>query len=241
MIFNDYLYYYKTGKEVVNPLRVFVTDKEFIKFYVRAIIGEKYNVPTIAVLRSPVEAANYYYPINCCIKPTHLSGEVIFRRGGEPIDFKKIHRWFFTSYYRRKREANYKTLKPKAIIEPIIFNNTNLNDYKFYCYRGEPKLIQVDMDRHIQHKMKFYDTYWQEMPFSIRHPKFEGIIPKPKNLDTMLEIARELSKYFEFIRVDLYTNDIEILVGELTNCPGNISGVFIPYGSEDEASKIIFG
>jgi TupA-like ATPgrasp len=78
------------------------------------------------------------------------------------------------------------------------------------------------------------------MAFSLSYPRFKGIISKPKNLDHMLEIAKELSKPFEFIRVDLYTNDHEILVGELTNCPKNIWGVFVPYGSEDEVSKIIF-
>ncbi|MFI5322744.1 MAG: ATP-grasp fold amidoligase family protein, partial [Thermodesulfobacteriota bacterium] len=63
---------------------------------------------------------------------------------------------------------------------------------------------------------------------------------KPKNLDQMLEIASKLAMNFEFISVDLYTNGSSIFVGELTNCPGDGQGIFLPNGSEEEVSKIIF-
>src|ERR1044071_510736 len=54
-LFNDMLYRIKTTDEVFDPLRVFVSDKEFVKLYVRAIAGDEYNVRTLAVLRSPAE------------------------------------------------------------------------------------------------------------------------------------------------------------------------------------------
>ena len=43
----------------------------------------------------------------------------------------------------------------------------------------------------------------------------------------MLEISHLLSRNFTFIRVDLYTNDETIYVGELTSCPGGeLIGLF---------------
>ena len=38
MMFNDYLYKLKTSDELFNPLRVFLTDKEFVKIYIKSII-----------------------------------------------------------------------------------------------------------------------------------------------------------------------------------------------------------
>ena len=90
---------------------------------------------------------------------------------------------------------------------------------------GKPKLIQVDIDRYIEHTEKFYDPEWNEMPFSIHFPRSANKqIEKPQNLATMLEVASSLSSYFNFVRVDLYSNDAECLVGEITNCPGGATG-----------------
>ena len=44
-----------------------------------------------------------------------------------------------SNYYNRSREANYKMLKPKVIVEELIFNDENIKDYKFFCYNLKPK------------------------------------------------------------------------------------------------------
>ena len=46
-------------------------------------------------------------------------------------------------------------------------------------------------------------------------------ILKPKNLDKMIEIARELSKDFFFARIDLYNIDGQIYFGEITLSPNS--------------------
>ena len=147
LIFNDVLSKIKTTDEIINPLRVFVTDKEFAKLFVKAVVGDQHNVPTLTMLHSMDEVMKYTFPSECCIKPTHACGHVIFRKNGEEIDFKKIERWFDLNYYRVSREANYKTLQPKIIVEPFIFGVPHPNDYKFFCYKGSPRLIKVIIDR----------------------------------------------------------------------------------------------
>lgn len=268
LLFNDVLYRIKTSGEILDPLRVFVSDKEFVKLFVKATVGDQHNVPTIKILHTIEEAKNYQYPSDCCIKPTHLSGEVILRRQNKTVDFEKVNNWFSSSYYHVNREANYKTLKHKVIVEPLIFGSDNLSDYKIFCYMGKPRLIQVDIDRYIEHTEKFYDPDWNEMPFSIHFPRStKHQIEKPKNLNTMLAVASSLSSYFNFVRIDLYSNGEDCLVGEITNCPGGAtgfvanlytsgkdnkaagtgglsghsSGVITPEAAELLASKIIFG
>ena len=57
----------------------------------------------------------------------------------------------------------------------------------------------------------------------------------------MIRISEILGKDFEFIRVDLYTDGIEVLVGELTSICGNASLKFYPdHNSEEICSNIIF-
>ena len=113
LIFNDVLYKIKTTDEIVSPLRVFVTDKEFVKLFVKAVLGDQHTIPTLTVLHSMDEVRNYPFPSECCIKPTHASGHVILRKNGEEIDFKKIERWFNLNFYRVSREANYKALQQR--------------------------------------------------------------------------------------------------------------------------------
>src|SRR5687768_2568562 len=110
-LFNDVLYRIKTSDEILDPVRVFVSDKEFVKLYVKAVVGDQYNVPTSGVIRSRDAVDTYDFPEQCCIKPTQASGPIILRRNGEPVDREKIKRWFDINYYRTGREANYKFLK----------------------------------------------------------------------------------------------------------------------------------
>lgn len=239
MLFNDVIYRLKTSDEILNPLRVFVTDKEYVKVFVKAIVGDKHNVPTIAILKDKHEVERYDFPDRCCIKPTHASGHSIIRIDQEHINKEEIKSWLDLNYYRAGREVNYKTLTPKIIVEPLAFSN-NPNDYKMICYKGKVRIIQVDMDRKTNHKRSFFDTFWNKLNFTLTFPDTTGEVPKPKNLQTMIQMAECLAKYFTFIRIDLYSDGHECLVGEITNCPGNANEIFRPPEGEIIASKLIF-
>jgi hypothetical protein len=241
LIFNDVLYQIKTTNEILNPLRIFVSDKEFVKLYVKALLDDKYNVPTIAVLESKEQVDSFKFPDSCCIKPTQASGKVIIRKNGEYINIDEIKKWFSINYYRIGREANYKTLKPKIIIEPLIFGNANVEDFKFFCFNGEPMFIQVDIDRFGNHRRKYFDTNWKELDFSIIYPKSDKPFVKPSNFDEMMSVAKVLSGHFSMIRVDIYSDGNKLYVGELTNVSENAGGNFIPPKAELAASKLLFG
>jgi hypothetical protein len=240
-LFNDVLYRIKTSDEILDPLRVFVSDKELVKVYVKATIGDQYNVPTLGVLRSMDEVLGYRFPASCCIKPTHLTGEVILRRDDAPVDLERIAHWLRSNHYHVNREANYRTLRPKIIVEPLIFDSDDLMDYKFFCCEGRPKLIQVDVDRHTAHARKFFDCAWNELPFSLLYPMSPRRLERPANLERMLELSAALSAPFDFVRVDMYSDGRECLLGEITNCHGNAWESFLPASGEALASRMIFG
>jgi hypothetical protein len=248
-LFNDKFYQIKISNEIVDPLRVFITDKEYLKIYLSSVIEKKFIIPTLQIINLESEVDNIVIKENCIIKPTHLGGgKCIIKKLGEKLSQAEIHEiknWFRINLYFASRERNHLFLKPKVIIEPLVFNDDNITDFKFFCYKGKSKLIVVDLNRSKNHLRGLYDSDWNRIEnISIHHKAKIDInnVKKPSNFELMTKIAEKLSKTFEFIRVDLYSNDKEIYVGEITNLPGGALAPIIPKGlaSEKIISKIIF-
>ena len=238
LLLNDVLYRMKTTDEILSPIRVYVSDKEFVKLYVRDAVGDRYNVPTLAVLRSPEEAATYPFPADCCIKPTHASGATLFRRAGSAVDLRVIREWFALNYYLADREANYRDLRPKVIVEPILADRPDDLNYKIFCWRGEPRLVQVGLIQKSHDPRRYFDTRWSEIvPDGVE----AASLPPPERLDEMLWLARRLSQPFDLMRVDLYALPDAVLVGEMTNCHWSASDRFRNFAFERRLSQVVFG
>jgi hypothetical protein len=56
-------------------------------------------------------------------------------------------------------------------------------------------------------------------PFMYGYPLGKGI-PKPDNFDKMKECAEILAQGFDYVRVDLYSVNNNVVFGELTFAPG---------------------
>jgi hypothetical protein len=239
LLFNDMMFAVLVGPELSRPERIRITDKELVKGFIAERVGDDLNVPTIAVLRSREEAAAFAYPDRCVIKPTHSSGRWIIRRDGEPVDRDRIAAWFDENYYRVHRERNYRPLQPKVIVEDFALGTPDPDNYKVYCVDGEPRLFHVNIDMHGRDRKTYYDRDWVEQPFVIdNHPRVD--VPRPANLDRLVDVARRLSAGFPFLRVDMYSDGARIAVGELTNCSGAALGVFHPPEGEEVASSILW-
>jgi len=103
-------------------------------------------------------------------------------------------------------------------------------------FHGECQLIQVDYDRFTKHSRTLYDTDWNVLDASykyIKGPKTK----RPSSLERMLQIARELAKEFDFVRVDLFEVNGQIYFGELTHYPESGRGRFTPKSLDFELGK----
>jgi len=99
-------------------------------------------------------------------------------------------------------------------------SGAGLKDYKIFCFNGEPKIIQVDLDRFTNHKRNFYSPQWEYQYFSLAYPSSPRIsVTRPNHLELMLDLARKLSAGKTYLRVDLYVIDDKIYFGELTFYP----------------------
>lgn len=211
-----------------------MVDKYEAKKYISEIIGKEYIIPTIGIYNNFEEINFKDLPNKFVIKTTHDSGSVIICRDKNNLDIDStkivINQSLNRNYYDLYKEWPYKNVKPRIIIEKYIdTGKKELNDYKFWCFNGEVKLIYFVQDREIkERKVDFYDTNWNKLNFEWDFPNSKRIVPKPKNLDKMLEIAEKLSNNIPFLRVDMYNIDGKIFVGELTFYTGAGFAKFSP-------------
>ena len=54
-LLNDYLFKIKTSNEILDVLRQYTSDKEFVKNYIAAKVSERLNVKTITILNNSKE------------------------------------------------------------------------------------------------------------------------------------------------------------------------------------------
>jgi len=122
-------------------------------------------------------------------------------------------------------EPQYKNMRPCVIAEellPFPEDEKSVVDYKIWCINGLPQYIWVCNDRDSRGggaSVMTYDTEWTPCPqYSIFNKDYRKgeFLPKPENLEQMLEIAGKLSKEFPILRVDLYNIKGKIYFGELT-------------------------
>lgn len=77
----------------------------------------------------------------------------------------------------------------------------------------------VCTDRAENLKLSYYDLKWNKLDYVKPEYTTNEIIEKPKNLESMLKVAADLSQGFKVVRVDLYNIQGEIYFGELTFTP----------------------
>ena len=243
---SDQLFALRTGGATRDPLVQMVTDKEYVKLYVRAVLGDGYVNPTYRILRSRAELSEYSPDrIPCVLKPTHASGEVMICRDPEAgLDRGRLHAWLDMDYYRRSREPQYRNLSSKIVVEEFFSPDgaSVPDDYKIWCACGVAVMVQVDSGRFTQPTRNLYDTSWNRIPARIKFPNREGDDPKPPLLAEMLAAAQRLSAPFPFMRVDLYASDTEFRVGELTFLPrGGAARQIEPEQMDRELGRRLFG
>ena len=236
-LFNDHLLKIKGSGCLYDPLRQFVTDKEYVKHYIAATVGTEYVIPTIALIRTVDELRQADFTrFPCVIKPTHMSGPVmICLDENSTMDQSMIVDWLTQDYYRISREGNYRYLQRKVIVEDYFSpdGSSPPDDYKIFCFHGIPKLVEVDSGRFHHHTRNFYDTSWRRLPITVKYPSRMESDPKPPCLGEMLVLASELSRPFSSIRVDLYAHSGGIKVGELTSCHGGGTELIDPPEAEE--------
>lgn len=230
----------KTFNEKLQWLKVYdhredytsLVDKLKAKQIVGSIIGSEHIVPCYGSWENAEQIDFDTLPQRFVLKCNHDQGSVILVSDKETLDKQKTIRYFddklkHNTYYGT-REYQYKNIKPKVFAEEYL--GQNIIDYKFYCFNGIPKFLYCGQDMSLGHmgKVDFFDLSWEPMPFYRTDYQRLGRIPKPYQLDEMIQIAYKLSKGVPFVRIDLFEIDNQIYFSEFTLCPASGYMPFVP-------------
>ena len=208
-------------------------DKYEVREHVENIIG-KHILNDLYVVYEKVEDIDIKkLPESFVLKVNHGYGQNLIVTDKNSVDWEnafKLFRYYLnTNPYYFGREWAYKNITPRIICERYIEENgAPPKDYKFFCFNGKPKIIQLDFDRFRDHKRNMYDLEWHLLPFEITYSNDKAGTKKPASLHTMIEYATRLAAGFPFVRVDFYYVDHKILFGEMTFYPENALGQFRP-------------
>lgn len=209
-----------------------LADKFKVRDFVKNKVGNEY-LPKLHKVYLNEKDINYEeLPNEFVIKCNHDMGSTKIIIDKNKIDLKKIkkeYNYFLNkNFYFYTREWHYKNIKPLIMIEEILKNNNGneLLDYKFHCFGGKVKLIQLANSTHTGNNI--YNKDFSLMNINYYMPNYPPT-KKPDNLEKMIKIAEKLSEDFSYVRVDLYSiNEKEIKFGEMTFTPGGGSYYWNP-------------
>lgn len=224
--FNEKLNWLKLNDR--NPLYTTLVDKYKVKEFVASVIGEEYVVKTYGVWSSPYEIDFDKLPNQFVLKTTHDSAGPIICKDRSRLDYagvrKRMERCLNRSLFLKTREWPYKMVNPRIIADEFLEDGSHsseesvtLNDYKFWCFNGEPKVMYITVkDKNVFEN--FYDRDFN--PVNINHgfdrhdPEFE----KPAGFEKMWALSGKLAKASQspFVRVDFFNIRGKIYFGEFT-------------------------
>lgn len=236
---NEKIQWFKLNRkrEIITKLSDKLEVRDYVaKHFDRNILNEIYGI-----YDSPDEIDFNKLPNQFVIKTNHGSGWNIICRDKTKLNIddtrRKLKLWLSQDYSTKGREWNYHDIKARILIEKFLGFNTR--DYKFFCFDGKPKYIQVDFERFTNHKRSIYDINWEKQKFGIYYPLSNKKVKKPANLKKMIKVAEKLSADFRFVRVDLYSVRNRVVFGEMTFYPGNGFETFMPSKYDLKLGKLL--
>jgi len=170
-------------------------------------------------------------PDKFVVKCTHDCGSTIVIRDKskmnkqEVVDFLQAH--LDVNYGYEWCELHYTKIKPRVIAESLIEMDStgDLIDYKINCIHGKPQYVEVIYGRELKSdggsNHAVFDLYDIHTWLPMRQYKTNlddnfRDVPRPENLEKMIEVAEKISQGFPQVRVDLYNVNGRIYFGEMT-------------------------
>lgn len=199
-----------------------LVDKYEVKQYIADKIGPQYVIPTLGIWDNAEDIDFDKLPDKFVLKITSDSGGLVICRDKSKLNYKKTVRIMKKAqkrhFYAENREYPYLDVRPRIIAEQYMETepDKSLNDYKFFCFDGEVKIMFVATGRPVDTRFDFFGLDFNHLPFKQGHPLADKPLKKPECFEEMKAVAQILSQGFRHVRVDLYEIDGKVYFGELT-------------------------
>ena len=175
-------------------------------------------------------------PEKFVLKCTHDCGSTVIVRNKSQMNKQSVidflNRRAAVRYGYDSCEPHYTAIKPRIMAESLIemdnseeFSSETTVDHKIRCIDGKVQYDMVCYDRNLESgsggSKTIYDLYdihtWQPMrQYLVDNGVKYRDVPRPQNLERMIEIAEIIARGFPQVRVDLYNVKGKIYFGEMT-------------------------
>lgn len=205
-----------------NPKLSDYADKIKVCDIVKEKLGKDICFPILGVYERYEDIDFSKLPDKFVIKNNHDSGSVKVVRDKNKINHQEFKKHFNIKLKRNpyfsQREFPYKNIKSKILIETYMTpdDQTDIEDYKFFCFNGKPVVVAVVTARMSDYYVDFYDMDFNHTEIEDAHHMSNILVDKPENFEEMKETASKLSEGLPFVRVDLYSIKGKIYFGEYT-------------------------
>lgn len=232
-----------------DPLKSKCADKYLVRDYVANKGYGDTLIPLLGVWEKASDIDFSSLPDRFVLKCNHGSGWNIICKDKSALDVdaakSKLDDWLGMDYGALLQEIHYSKIKPLIIGEKYLDELAgDVVDYKFHCSRGKVHscFVAYGRDTEDPHIVNYdhYDIDWNRtdaIKESFRPNR--RLLPKPQSYNNMLEMASELSKDFDYVRVDLYDNNGKVLFGELTFTPYSGIQTFYKQNMLDELGDFV--
>lgn len=216
-----------------------LVDKLAVREHIEEMLGPGYMFPLLGVWNCFEEIDFSILPESFVLKCNHDSGSTKVIKNKSQLtesDYKELKNHFAErmshDFFFAGREYPYKGIKRCIMAEQLMIDENDpeksIEDYKFFCFNGEPKLMFVATDRNTDCKFDFYDMDFNHLDIFNIHPNSDKVIEKPKMFEEMKTIAAKLSQGMRHVRIDLYELNGKIYFGEYTFFHGGGFQLFYP-------------
>lgn len=216
-----------------------LVDKLKVRDHIKKAWGEEHLFPLLGYWKSFDEIDFDSLPEQFVLKCNHDSGstKVISDKSALRAEdfaaFKKFYdKRMQRDFYPAGREYPYKGIERYILAEQLMVDSAHpeksIEDYKFFCFDGEPKIMFVATDRSTDCRFDFFDMDFNHLDIQNIHPNADKPIEKPSCFEEMKQVAAKLSAGMKTVRIDLYELNGKLYFGEFTFFHGGGFRLFYP-------------
>ena len=162
------------------------------------------------------------------IKANQSSGRLFVVKKGMKIDniLNTVNKWPDEKYGVSKGEWGYYGVDPMLMMEKMPNDKPMKTNIKGLCFHGDVKYFlytEYSFEKAGGKSVitgQMYDTKWNLCEVKLSWQDGVKQVKKPENLDEIIQVCNDLSKPFQFVRVDLMLDDTgRLYFSELTHYP----------------------
>ena len=223
-----------------------LVDKIAVRKHVADVLGEQYLIPMLGYWDSGDEIDFDALPNEFVLKCNHDSGSyriIKDKSALSVIDIQEIREYYNhrakKNFFYAGREYPYKHVKGKVLAEQLMHNKEDeeagIQDYKFFCFNGVPKLMLYVTGRQTVKHEDYFDMEGNHLHIQNGWTEAPVTPTLPACFEELKRMATVLSQGLTQVRMDFYEIDGKPYFGEYTFFNG---GGFEPFKPDEWETRL---